>query len=116
MKLWQKDGTEVAEFVERFTVGKDKDFDILLAKYDVLGSLAHTAMLAEVGLLTKEELELIHKELHIILESIENGNFQLEAEVEDIHSQIELLLTRSIGEAGKKYIAAEAVMTRWRLI
>lgn len=102
MKLWQKDGTEVAEFVERFTVGKDKDFDILLAKYDVLGSLAHTAMLAEVGLLTKEELELIHKELHIILESIENGNFQLEAEVEDIHSQIELLLTRSIGEAGKK--------------
>jgi argininosuccinate lyase len=102
MKLWQKDSTQISQLVERFTVGNDKDFDILLARYDVLGSLAHTAMLAEVGLLTKEEKEMIHSALHHILKDIEQGNFIIEEQVEDIHSQIELLLTQRIGEAGKK--------------
>lgn len=102
MKLWQKDSTQISQLVERFTVGNDKDFDILLARYDVLGSLAHTAMLAEVGLLTKEEKEIIHLELNHILKDIEQGSFIIEEHVEDIHSQIELLLTQRIGEAGKK--------------
>jgi len=102
MKLWNKENTHTSKLVESFTVGKDKEFDILLAEYDVLGSLAHAEMLASVGLLSKNELDSIKKELSQILESIRNGQFHIDEHSEDIHSQIEWMLTQKIGEAGKK--------------
>lgn len=105
MKLWQKEEGEAGEWsriVETFTVGRDLEFDILLAEHDVLGSLAHTQMLQSIGLLTAEELASIHSGLHSILEDIRAGRFALEPGVEDVHSQVELQLTRSIGETGKK--------------
>lgn len=88
--------------METFTVGRDLEFDILLAEHDVLGSLAHTQMLQSIGLLTAEELASIHSGLNAILEDIRAGRFSLEPGVEDVHSQVELQLTRSIGETGKK--------------
>lgn len=102
MKLWQKDGISTNEAVALFTVGRDKEFDLLLAAYDVQGSLAHTEMLASTGLLTAEEKELIHRELKLISVEIAAGDFVLEEDIEDVHSQIEVLLTRRIGEAGMK--------------
>ncbi|HEY4876842.1 MAG TPA: argininosuccinate lyase, partial [Puia sp.] len=102
MKLWNKENTTTSQFVEAFTVGRDKEFDILLAEYDVLGSLAHTQMLERVGLLSKEELTVIHKELNNILNDIRHSQFTIDKNAEDIHSQIELMLTQRIGEAGKK--------------
>ena len=102
MKLWNKENTNTSKLVESFTVGRDKEFDILLAEYDVLGSLAHTEMLASVGLLSREEFELIKKELSKILESIRHGQFRIDENSEDVHSQIEWMLTQNIGEAGKK--------------
>ena len=102
MKLWNKENTNTSKLVEAFTVGRDKEFDILLAEYDVLGSLAHTQMLESVGLLTKEELSPIQKELNNILSEIRNSKFTIQNGSEDIHSQIELMLTQRIGEAGKK--------------
>jgi len=102
MKLWQKDGSSVNELIEKFTVGRDKEFDMHLAEYDVLGSIAHTQMLESIGLLTKDELKNIHRELNDILKSIKDSNFKMDDKVEDIHSQIELLLTQRIGETGKK--------------
>lgn len=102
MKLWQKENNTTTEWIEKFTVGKDNELDIVLAEFDVLGSLAHTEMLESIGLLTKEELTLIQAELKKILAEIKQGNFKIEDGVEDIHSQIELLLTQRIGEAGKK--------------
>lgn len=101
MKLWQKD-TVVEQSVENFTVGQDRDLDIHLAPFDVLGSLAHTQMLASIGLLTQKELQNIQTELKQIYHEIEKGDFTIDDQVEDIHSQIELLLTQRIGEAGKK--------------
>lgn len=104
-KLWQKDesvATELTAKVEQFTIGNDRDLDLHLAKHDVLGSLAHTKMLAEVGLLKLEELTPIQHELKNILKEIENGNFSIAAESEDIHSEIEFRLTKKIGELGKK--------------
>ncbi len=73
MKLWQKDDSSVNELIEKFTVGRDKEFDMLLAEYDVIGSLAHTTMLESIGLLTKQELVDVHRELNLILKSIQNG-------------------------------------------
>jgi argininosuccinate lyase len=102
MKLWQKDATNTSELVERFTVGRDKEFDLLLAEYDVIGSLAHTAMLERVGLLPTEEYVQVKAELENILQQINEGDFSLREDVEDIHSQIELMLTEKIGDAGKK--------------
>jgi argininosuccinate lyase len=102
MKLWNKENTSTSQMVEAFTVGRDKEFDILLAEYDVLGSLAHTQMLESIGLLSKEELTLIHKELNNILGEIHQSKFTIDQGAEDIHSQIELMLTKRIGEAGKK--------------
>jgi argininosuccinate lyase len=102
MKLWNKDSTNTSQLVEAFTVGRDKEFDILLAEHDVLGSLAHTQMLESVGLLTKEELTAIQKELKNILDEIRHSQFTIDKDSEDIHSQIELMLTQRIGEAGKK--------------
>lgn len=101
MKLWQKTTSSKKE-VEQFTVGRDPEFDILLAPYDVLGSMAHASMLASIGLLTKEENALLQKGLKEIYLEIEQGNFAIEAGVEDVHSQVELLLTQRYGEVGKK--------------
>jgi argininosuccinate lyase len=100
-KLWQKT-TSVNQLVENFTVGRDREFDEQMAAFDVLGSLAHTQMLEQVGLLDAEDLDTLQKELKLIYADIEAGNFKIEPDVEDVHSQVELLLTRRIGEAGKK--------------
>ncbi|MFI5155710.1 MAG: lyase family protein, partial [Chitinophagales bacterium] len=102
MKLWNKDNTETSKLIEEFTVGRDKEFDLVLAVYDVQGSLAHAEMLSEVGLLSKEDWELIQKELLQILQEIREGKFKMDEAAEDIHSQIEWMLTHRIGEAGKK--------------
>lgn len=101
MKLWQKDKTTLAA-VDKFTVGKDRDMDIYLAPYDVLGSLAHIRMLESVGLLSKEELEKLSAGLKAIYRQILSGNFKLEEGVEDIHSQVEFILTKELGDMGKK--------------
>lgn len=104
-KLWQKNNlsqNELAQKVEQFTVGNDRELDKLLAKYDVLGSLAHTKMLAEVGLLSNEDLSPIQQELKNIFKAIENDNFSIADESEDIHSEIEFRLTEKLGDIGKK--------------
>ena len=101
MKLWQKD-TPPTEAVERFTAGNDRAMDLYLARYDVLGSLAHLEMLGKVGLVKPEEVELLRGELRRIYANIQSGKFELEPGVEDVHSQVELLITRAHGEAGKK--------------
>lgn len=100
-KLWQKN-TSVNEQVESFTVGNDRELDHELAAFDVLGSLAHTQMLQTINLLSADELTLIQQELKIIYTEIGSSNFTIEQGVEDVHSQVELMLTRRIGEAGKK--------------
>ncbi|MBC8112107.1 MAG: argininosuccinate lyase, partial [Verrucomicrobia bacterium] len=97
-----------AEKIEKFTVGKDREMDLQLASFDVLGSLAHTKMLESIGLLTAEELEKIQVELKIIYQQILSQNFEIEAGIEDIHSQIELLLTKKLGETGKKIHAGRS--------
>ena len=99
--LWSK-GTQATDLVEDFTVGNDRILDMRLAKYDVQGSMAHIRMLESIGLLTAEELDILTKGLQQILEEIEAGTFILEDDVEDIHSQVELLLTRRLGDIGKK--------------
>jgi len=101
-KLWSKASTSTSELIETFTVGRDKEFDVLLAEYDVLGSLAHTKMLAEVGLLSPEDLAKVQDGLNAILAEVRAGSFVIDKDVEDVHSQVELLLTNRIGEAGKK--------------
>lgn len=100
-KLWQKD-TETEQSVEKFTVGNDRELDHQLAAFDVLGSLAHTRMLESIGLMDKNDLNEVQAGLKVIFNEIQNGNFSIEADVEDVHSQVELMLTRRIGEAGKK--------------
>ncbi|HRP57178.1 argininosuccinate lyase [Agriterribacter sp.] len=102
MKLWQKDNASTNELIEKFTVGRDKEFDLLLARYDVQGSIAHVKMLQEAGLMTPEEGAQAVKGLEIILEEIEQHKFTIEEGIEDVHSQVEYLLTQRIGEAGKK--------------
>lgn len=102
MKLWQKESTSTSALVEAFTVGRDKEFDLLLARYDVQGSIAHVTMLGEVGLMTREEADKAVEALKQIAEEIERGEFKLEDDVEDVHSQVELLLTQRIAETGKK--------------
>ena len=99
--LWNK-GVEAAQAVEDFTVGRDREMDMRLAKYDVMGSKAHIAMLSNVGLLPKDEEQLLQKELDNILGQIERGEFVLEDIAEDIHSQVEICLTRALGDLGKK--------------
>ncbi len=101
MKLWQKD-KQVLKSVDDFTVGKDREMDSFLAEADVLGSLAHTRMLESIGLMSAEDLALVQQELKNIYREINEGKFSIEDGVEDVHSQVELLLTRRIGEAGKK--------------
>jgi argininosuccinate lyase len=101
LKLWQK-SIDSLEAVTRFTSGNDSAMDMYLAQYDVLGSLAHITMLESVGLLQKSELDILSKELKKIHQEIITGNFRIESGVEDIHSQIELELTKRLGEVGKK--------------
>ncbi|MDA3846235.1 MAG: argininosuccinate lyase [Vallitaleaceae bacterium] len=100
-KLWDK-GKPVHTDIEKFTVGKDQEMDLFLAKADVLGSIAHITMLESVGLLTKEELTTLLAELRNIYSVVEKGEFIIEEGVEDVHSQVELMLTRKVGDAGKK--------------
>ena len=100
-KLWQKT-TNVNHLVENFTVGCDREFDREMAAFDVLGSLAHTIMLKSIGLMSADDLELVQKELKAIYADVEAGNFTIEDGVEDVHSQVEMLLTQRIGDAGKK--------------
>lgn len=102
MKLWQKEATSVSEIVEKFTVGRDKEFDAVLAPYDVQGSMAHVKMLGEVGLMTKEEAAKTVEALQQIQQEISNGEFVIGEDVEDVHSQVEFLLTQRIGDIGKK--------------
>ncbi len=101
MKLWQKDYS-IFDNIEQFTIGNDRELDMQLAQYDVIGSMAHAKMLASIGLLEKEELKLLLSELRKIYQIILAGDFEIEARVEDVHSQVELLLTRAIGDIGKK--------------
>ena len=110
MKLWQKDTLlgDGGKEVETFTVGKDREMDMYLAAFDVLGSLAHIEMLESVGLLTKDELSELQKELKNIYQQIQKGEFKLLDDVEDIHSQVELLLTQKLGDTGKKIHSARS--------
>lgn len=101
MKLWQKN-YQVDKSIDTFTVGDDRDLDRYMAKFDVLGSLAHTRMLEKVGLLTTDDLEQVQQGLKDIYSEIEAGKFAIEDGVEDVHSQVEMLLTRRLGEVGKK--------------
>jgi len=101
MKLWHKN-IQVDKEVERFTIGKDREMDLYLAKADVLGSMAHSTMLESIGLLTSSELQQLLTELRSIYTSIDSGQFVIEEGVEDVHSQVELLLTRKLGDTGKK--------------
>ena len=107
MKLWQKDKASLKE-VELFTVGKDREMDMYLAAFDVLGSLAHIEMLETVGLLTKGELTKLQSVLKNIYQQIQKGEFKLQNDVEDIHSQVELLLTQQLGDTGKKIHSARS--------
>ena len=100
-KLWEKN-TEGNQEIEKFTVGRDRELDLYLARYDVLGSMAHITMLESIGLLGKDELPVLLEELRRIHADIEAGRFIIEEGVEDVHSQVELLLTRKLGDMGKK--------------
>ena len=106
-KLWQKN-SKVADSVEQFTIGNDQAMDLYLAAYDVLGSIAHTTMLSEVGLLTKDEQVQLKKALVEIYALVQSGNFKLADGVEDIHSQVEMLLTEKLGDIGKKIHSARS--------
>ena len=101
MKLWEKN-VQVNKEIDRFTVGRDREMDLYLAKHDVMGSMAHITMLESIGLLTSEELKNLLAELRDIYVEIEKGEFVIEDDVEDVHSQVELLLTRRLGDVGKK--------------
>lgn len=100
-KLWSK-GIEPDKLIEEYTVGADRELDLYLARYDVVGSMAHIEMLCKIGLLTQDELELLTKGLQEILDTINSGKFVIEPDIEDVHSQVEFLLTRKYGEVGKK--------------
>ena len=101
MKLWSK-GFEINKEIERFTVGRDREMDLYLAKYDVLGSMAHITMLNSIGLIADDELPQLLQELRNIYALCERGEFVIEDDIEDVHSQVELLLTRALGDMGKK--------------
>lgn len=101
MKLWNK-GFEPDKLIEEFTVGQDRELDLRLARYDVEGSMAHIRMLQSIGLLEKKELDILLAELEKIRETIIRGEFVIEPGIEDVHSQVELMLTRALGDVGKK--------------
>ena len=101
MKLWSK-GFEINKEIERFTVGRDREMDLYLAKYDVMGSMAHITMLNSIGLIADDELPVLLNELRKIYAICEKGEFVIEDDIEDVHSQVELMLTRALGDMGKK--------------
>jgi argininosuccinate lyase len=101
MKLWEKDFAINSE-IERFTVGRDREMDLFLAPYDVLGSMAHITMLESIGLIGKDELPVLLRELRAIYDQTQRGEFVIEEGIEDVHSQVELMLTRQLGDMGKK--------------
>jgi argininosuccinate lyase len=101
MKLWDK-GFKEDERIDRFTVGRDREMDLYLAQYDIMGTMAHITMLESVGLLEKSELDLLLPELKRLYKEAENGDFVIEDNIEDVHSQVELMLTRKLGDIGKK--------------
>ena len=101
MKLWEKT-TQIDKEIERFTVGRDREMDLYLAPYDVLGSMAHITMLESIGLRTADELAVLLQELKKIYELAVKGDFVIEEGIEDVHSQVELMLTRALGDIGKK--------------
>jgi argininosuccinate lyase len=100
-KLWEKN-VQMTEEIEKFTVGRDREMDLYLAKHDVMGSMAHITMLESIGLLEKEELKQLLEELKNIYAQVVRGEFVIEEGVEDVHSQVELMLTRKLGDVGKK--------------
>ena len=101
MKLWSK-GFEINKEIERFTVGKDREMDLYLAKYDVLGSMAHITTLNRIGLISYDALQQLLRERRAIYDVCEKGDFVIEDDIEDVHSQVELMLTRALGDMGKK--------------
>ena len=107
MKLWDK-GFSTDKKIDLFTVGNDRELDLVLAKYDVIGSLAHAKMLHKIGLLSKEEIDAVENELSLIAEHIEKGDFTIEDSFEDVHSKIEFLLTEKLGDTGKKIHTARS--------
>lgn len=100
-KIWNK-GFDADKLVESFTVGNDRELDLQLAKHDIIGSMAHIKMLVQIGLLQADEEKVLRNELELILQEVESGNFALNDDVEDIHSQIEWMLTQRLGDVGKK--------------
>ncbi|UJH66264.1 argininosuccinate lyase [Allomuricauda sp. SCSIO 65647] len=107
MKLWDK-GFSTDKKIDQFTVGNDRELDLLLAKYDVIASTAHAKMLAKVGLISEDDGKALVKELEVIAKSIEKGKFTIEEDFEDMHSKIEFLLTEKLGDAGKKIHTARS--------
>ncbi|MEL4456170.1 argininosuccinate lyase [Lutimonas vermicola] len=107
MKLWDK-GFSTDKKIDLFTVGNDRELDLVLAKYDVIGSLAHARMLHKIGLLTSIEMDKLEKELAQITRMIEDGNFVIEDEFEDVHSKVEFMLTQKLGDTGKKIHTARS--------
>ena len=107
MKLWDK-GFSTDKKIDMFTVGNDRELDLILAKYDVIGSLAHANMLHSIGILTEEEIKSLQKELNNILITIEKGEFTIEDSFEDVHSKVEFLLTEKLGDTGKKIHTARS--------
>ena len=107
MKLWDK-GFSTDEKIDFFTVGNDRELDLVLAKYDVIGSRAHAAMLHEIGLLSEEEWKSVEQELGSLLEIIARGEFEIESQFEDVHSKVEYLLTQKLGDTGKKIHTARS--------
>lgn len=107
-KLWQKEETKNPQWLEDFTIGSDKSFDLLLAQHDLKASMAHAAMLAKTGLITPNENKALQKELKALLEQAKTGQLTIDAQVEDVHSQIELLLTEKLGDTGKKIHTARS--------
>ena len=123
-KLWDKN-QELDNDIERYTVGRDRDMDLYLAKADIIGSMAHVTMLASVGLIEKDELSPLLRELRILYDLASSGQFVIEPEVEDVHSQVEIMLTRRLGDLGKKIHSGRSrndqvlvdlkIFTRWRI-
>lgn len=107
MKLWDK-GFSTDKKIDIFTVGNDRELDLLLAKYDIIGSLAHAKMLHKIGLLNEDEIIAVEKELAAILETVQNGEFTIEDSFEDVHSKVEFLLTEKLGDTGKKIHTARS--------
>ena len=101
MKLWEK-SVKIDKDIERYTIGRDREMDLYLAPFDVLGSMAHITMLESIGLLEKDELDVLLAEMKKIYADAVVGNFEIEEGIEDVHSEVELILTRRLGDIGKK--------------